>query len=328
MSKTKLFLALIAALYLHGTLPTYAASDDTLPNSVHVPGKILRMKIDLHAASVSPDAVALGDQINITPLLNEIQALRAKLKQKGTADDAEFTNTRLELNEARQEALEIIQQVNLEADYVEAQICEEQSLYADMLQHMTAARDKSIALTNALSFGTNGTLWAICEAIAIPTYAHPNLSVPSGIVGILAGVVPTFASFYAMKQVSGKKYSYKEEPNMLTKLFDRPVAMHCEYPDSVWNFLNSVPPNDATGRRRVDQIIDRWIEDKNIPSFTTRTSERQVDLITGTRAIPKTITIDLLSTRQTMLDQLTSEILKMKRLLLELMLAVRGTKHI
>ncbi len=132
-----------------------------------------------------------------------------------------------------------------------------------------------------------------------------------------------------MKQVAGKKYSYKEEPNMLAKLFDRPVALHYEYPDSVWMYLSAVPPNDPTGRRRVDQIIDRWVEDKNIPSFTSRTSEMQVDLVTGSKSFPKTLTIDLLSTRQTMLDQLTSEVLKMKRLLLELMLAVlRRNCHI
>lgn len=299
-----------------------------MPNSVQVPGKILQAKIDLHSRTVSPEAVAFAEQLELSPLLHRLQILRSQLRSRTDLNEPESIALRLEFNELREEALEKIQEVDLEVDYVEAQIVEEQSLYADMLSHMTTQRDKSIALTNAAAFGTNGALWAICEALAIPTYAHPNLSISSGIVGILAGVVPTFASFYAMRQVSGKKYSYQEEPNMLAKLFDRPVSLHCEYPDCVWIYLNSVPPNDTTGRRRVDQIVDRWIADKNIPSFTSRSSERQVDVITGTKSIPKTLTIDLLSTRQTMLDQLTSEILKMKRLLLELMLVVRGSKQI
>ena len=304
-----------------------AAIASSMPNSVHVPGKILQVKIDLRSPAMSPEAVALGDQLGLTPLISRIQSLRAQMRGRND-QDPDIHVLRSALNEARQEALEIVTQVDLEADYVEAQIVEEQSLYADMLQHMTAERDKSVAITNAVSFGTNGALWAACEAIAIPTYKQPILSIPSGILGVLAGVIPSFASFYAMRQVSGKKYSYKEEPNMLSKLFDRQVGLHCEYPDSVWNYLAAVPPNDPSGKRRVDQIIDRWIEDNNIPSFTSRSSERQVDLITGTKTIPKTLTIDLLSTRQTMLDQLTSEVLKMKRLLLELMLAVRGTKQI
>lgn len=320
------FFALSLAMFL-STLPQ-AVLADAMPNSVHVPGKILQVKIDLRSPDMSPEAVALGDQLNLTPLLGKIQTLRSQLRSRAGVTDVPTLAMRLEMNESREEALEIIQQVNLEADYVEAQIMEEQSLYADMLQHMTSNRDKSVAITNAVSFGTNGALWAVCEAIAIPTYKQPILSIPSGIVGILAGVVPSFASFYAMRQVAGKRYSYKEEPNMLAKLFDKPVALHCEYPDSVWNYLNSVPPNDPSGKRRVDQIIDRWVEDKNIPNFTSRTSERQVDLVTGSKSIPKTLTIDLLSTRQTMLDQLTSEVLKMKRLLLELMLAVRGSKQI
>ncbi|HNB23906.1 MAG TPA: hypothetical protein PKZ32_15930 [Candidatus Melainabacteria bacterium] len=320
----KLFASGLAIFLLSSSQLAIASS---MPNSVHVPGKILQVKIDLRSPTMSPEAVALGDQLGLTPLLSRIQSLRGQMRGRND-NDPDIHQLRLALNEARQEALEIVTQVDLEADYVEAQIVEEQSLYADMLQHMTAERDKSVAITNAVSFGTNGALWAVCEAIAVPTYRQPILSIPSGILGVLAGVIPSFASFYAMRQVAGKKYSYKEEPNMLSKLFDRPVGLHCEYPDSVWNYLAAVPPNDPSGKRRVDQIIDRWIVDNNIPSFTSRSSERQVDLITGTKTIPKTLTIDLLSTRQTMLDQLTSEVLKMKRLLLELMLAVRGTKQI
>jgi len=320
----KLFASGLAIFLLSSSQLAIASS---MPNSVHVPGKILQVKIDLRSPTMSPEAVALGDQLGLTPLLSRIQSLRGQMRGRND-NDPDIHQLRLALNEARQEALEIVTQVDLEADYVEAQIVEEQSLYADMLQHMTAERDKSVAITNAVSFGTNGALWAVCEAIAVPTYRQPILSIPSGILGVLAGVIPSFASFYAMRQVAGKKYSYKEEPNMLSKLFGRPVGLHCEYPDSVWNYLAAVPPNDPSGKRRVDQIIDRWIVDNNIPSFTSRSSERQVDLITGTKTIPKTLTIDLLSTRQTMLDQLTSEVLKMKRLLLELMLAVRGTKQI
>ena len=305
-----------------------SALANTLPNSVQVPGKILQAKIDLRSQSLSPEAVALGEQLNLSPLLYKIQDLRAQLQKRGSSPDGGALTLRLELSETRQEALEIILQTGLEADFVEAEIVEEQSLYADMLQHMTAARDRSVAITNAMSFGTNGALWAACEAVAIPTYALPKLAIPSGILGIFAGVVPSFASFYAMRQVAGKRYSYKEEPNMLAKLFDRPVGLHCEYPDSVWNYLNAVPPNDPSEKRRADYIIERWIEDNNIPSFTSRSNEKQVDLVTGSKTIPKALTIDLLSTRQTMLDQLTSEVLKMKRLLLELMLCVRGTKQI
>lgn len=325
----KRFILLVVSLsILLSTMPQAALAAPAMPNSVHVPGKILQVKIDLRSQEMSPEAVALGDQLNLTPLLRKIQTLRSQLRSRDGATDVPTLAMRLDMNESREDALEIIQQVNLEADFVEAQIMEEQSLYADMLQHMETNRDRSVAITNAVSFGTNGALWAVCEAIAIPTYKQPILSVPSGIVGILAGVVPSFASFYAMRQVAGKRYSYKEEPNMLAKIFDKPVGLHCEYPDSVWTYLNSVPPNDPSGKRRVDQIIDRWVEDKNIPNFTSRTSDRQVDLVTGSKSIPKTLTIDLLSTRQTMLDQLTSEVLKMKRLLLELMLAVRGTKRL
>jgi hypothetical protein len=326
LSKRIFLWFVIAAICAQTFTPTvFAASSRS--NSVDVPGKILQARIDLHSTEVSPDALGFAEQLNLLPVLKRIQELKGQISS-APLSDTDRALARTELGEARQTALEIIQQVDLEVDYVEAQISEEQSLYADMLQHMTYERDRSVALTNVAGFGANGILWTLCEAIAIPTYAHPNLSVPSGILGIAAGLVPTFASLYAMKQVSGKKYSYKEEPNMLSKLFDLKVGLRSEYPDSVWTFLTTVPPNDPTGKRRVDQIIDRWVEDKNLPSFKSRDSVRQVELITATRSIPKTLTIDLLSTRQAMLDQLSSEVLKINRLLLELMLVARGAKQI
>ncbi|MBC7996678.1 MAG: hypothetical protein IAF58_01975, partial [Leptolyngbya sp.] len=151
---------LIIAVCCNLTAPaTLAAS--VRSNTVDVPGKILQARIDLHSTEVSPDALGFAEQVNLLPILKKIQELKARIGSSSISD-ADKMIARAELSEARQSAIEIIQQVDLEVDYVEAQISEEQSLYADMLQHMTSERDKSVALTNVVGFGANGVLWTLC----------------------------------------------------------------------------------------------------------------------------------------------------------------------
>jgi hypothetical protein len=116
---------------------------------------------------------------------------------------------------------------------------------------------------------------------------------------------------------------------MLTKLFDLKPDLEDEYPAQVWSYMNSVPASEANGKKtRRDQLIDRWVADKNIPGFTDRTSKDQLELVTAYRSTKDGVTIDMLQTRETMLSQLSGEVMKMKRLLLELSMAVHGEKHV
>lgn len=88
-----------------------------------------------------------------------------------------------------------------------------------------------------------------------------------------------------------------------------------------------MPANDPTAKPRFDQIVDRWISDANMPAFTDRHSKGQLDVITASVARRKGLSIGTLTSRQVMLEQLSAEILKMKRLLLEITMAVQGDKE-
>jgi hypothetical protein len=178
-----------------------------------------------------------------------------------------------------------------------------------------------------LSFITNGALWAVCEAFAIPSYKHARYAIPSGILGIPAGMVPSLASMYTFKQINGKKATSEVEPNMLAKLFDYPTNPEIEYPRSVWEFLHQVPASEPSGKKRLDQIVDRWIADANMPAFTDRHSKKQLDVITASLAQRKGLSIGTLTARSVMLQQLEVEVWKMKRLLLELSMAVQSDKQ-
>src|SRR5262249_42909779 len=148
---------------------------------------------------------------------------------------------------------------------------------------------------------------------------HGNYAISSGITGILAGIIPSIASAYTLRAVNGPKHSAPAGPNMLAKMFNRSVSPEIEYPSSVWQFLNSIPADSTNGKKtRRELIVDRWVSDSNIPAFTDRSSQDQIDLVVASTEQKKTLTLGVLATRLTMLQQLGTEVFKMNRLLLEL----------
>jgi len=327
------FRSMIAALsFNYCLMPAFAqnafntvAMAETGANRQELPKQILRTGININATSVSPNTIQLSNDIHLTPLLERIQTLRKRLDL--ASDVTERSEIRLALLEAKQQADESITKTDSEIDYAIAEMNAELQVYSEVLSTFISNRDKVIARTNATAYIANGALWAAAEGLSIPTFRAPRLSVPSGTLGILAGVVPSIASLYTLKAVDGKKETSEVEPNMLAKLFNYPVSGDIEYPRSVWVFLNQVPADQPKGKSRKDQLVDRWIADANIPGFTDRHSQQQLDVITATVAQKKGLSITTLTSRTVMLQQLSAEVLKMKRFLLELKSVVVGEKE-
>lgn len=294
-------------------------------NSSKFPRQILRTGINLNARGVSANSVQLARDIQLTPVLERIQTLNSRISDPGASP--ERSEARLDLLEAKQQAWQIINRTSLEIDFTMAEMSAEQNVYTEILATFTGDRDKLLARVNALSFISNGALWAVCEGFDIPTHTKGFYANPSGITGILAGVIPSFASLYTLKAMNGKKKTSEVEPNMLAKLFNYPTTNDIEYPASVWAYLNEVPADEPSGKTRKEQMIDRWVADANIPGFTSRNSKDQLDVITASVAQKKGLSISTLGTRQSMLTQLSAEVMKMKRLLLELGMVVQGDKQ-
>lgn len=297
-------------------------------NTVDVPKQILKSGINLNNASLSPNSQQLADQLNLTPILLRIQELRAITASQKGETSLEALSNRISLQEAMETARGIILQTAFEADFVTSEIQAEQNVYEAVLSTFHSNRDRVVARTNAASFITNGILWAVSSGLAIPTYKYPGYSVQSGINGIIAGIVPSLASMYALKAYGGRHKTSEQEPNMLAKIFDYPTNSETDYPASIWKFLTTVPASEGGTRTRKDQLIDRWISDKNIPSFTDSKSKKQLDAVTASVAQKRGLCIENLNVRLVMLEQLEGEVLKLKRLLLELSMAVNGSKTI
>jgi hypothetical protein len=297
-------------------------------NSQAFPTQILKTGVNLQARVISANSRQLADQLNLLPVLQRIQNLRGQIDPTNFEPTTENIAKSQQLTASTVLALQIIEETDLAIEFVTAEIDAEENINNEILATFTSARDKAVLKTNALSFITNGALWAVGEALDIPTNTHPNYSVASGTFGILAGIVPTIASMYALKQLDGKKSMSEKDPNMLSKLFHYPTDIDIDYPEPVWKFLNAAPAGEPNSKSRRDQLIDRWISDKNISNFTDRTSAKQLDVITASVPQKKGLSISTLNARQSMLQQLESEILKMKRLLYELTMALNGKKQV
>ncbi|CAN5403063.1 hypothetical protein BH11CYA1_BH11CYA1_04640 [soil metagenome] len=306
-------------------------------NSVDVPKQILRTGINLEAKSISPNTLQLAQNLNLLPLLSRMKELKAKTalhSSSGNAATIESLSDRQELLELTQKAQNILIRTSLEVDFVVAEIDTEQNIYSEVLSSFQGSRDKLVARVNAGSFILNGALWTVCEALTVVSPLHPNYAIQSGIVGIAAGIVPSIASGYALKAYSGKHKTSEADPNMLAKIFNRPTNQDIEYPKSVWDFLNTIPAAEAggeagnPGRTRKEQLIERWVSDKNIPSFTDKSNARQIDILTASASQKKGLTIENLTVRTVMLEQLQGELAKMKRLLMEIAMVITDDKEV
>ncbi len=317
-----------------------SASREPNANIMDMPRQILKTGVILTSKRLSSNSIQLADSIGLSPILNDIELSRDKIKafhQSGQGRSLECLHIRQDLQDAIQKADAIIQRVNLEIDFTNAEIEAEVQLYNEILGEFIEDRDKKVARINAASFISNGILWTVCEALAIgsinTTYARNpkkclNLTIPSGIVGIAAGLVPSIASMYTLRAVNGAKKRSEAEPNMLAMLFNYPQNSEIEYPQSVWKFLHQIPADCPNTKPRIDHLIDRWISDSNIPDFNDRKSKAQLDVLTASVPREKGMSIETLTSRTVMLMQLHAEIQKMKRFLLELTMAVQGEKQL
>ena len=276
---------------------------------------------DLKTATVSPEAISLAEKLGMSESFHKLENLRQQAQRFQKVP----LELRADISELKEDITEKIEQTHLEIDYAQAELVLDIAFQSELLRAYTQARDNRVNAVNTWSFRTNGVLWAVAEGLDIPTYNHPRLSIPSGTVGILAGLVPSVFSLVALHESNGGHYESKTRPNMLSKLFDYPTTAAIEYPDSVMNFLHSTPTEGTIQTCRLGYLIDRWEHDENIHSFTNRNSKEQLDQLTGFKE--SRLTIELVSDRLTMLQQISAVISQMNRPLLELMMAARGLKH-
>jgi len=298
--------------------PMPAAKAGSSKNNENIQFAYIPYATDLHSKDVSKEAVQLAEQLKLAGTLREISALRqAQSTSKLSPEQS------MHLLEIREDVREVIEQTRMEIDYTDAEFSREEAVYSELLQAYTDARDTRVDRINAYGFRTNGILWAVGEALDIPTYASPKYAIPSGAIGIVAGLVPSAFSLYALRQEKGGKFERDPHPNMLSKVFGYQVPPEIDYPDSIWTWLNSTPPI-GTDKSRLKFLLAIWQNDINIHHFSVKPTKQQLDVLTAT--CQNDLTIRVISDRLVMIRALRAVILGITRPLLELLLVLRGSK--
>lgn len=281
-------------------------------------------RTDLTTTSLSPDALQLSGIIGISEKLHRIQDLADK--SKSISPSKLEQEEREEFRDLKEEVRESIERTRLEIEYTLAEVKVDQAIYGELVSVYSADRNLRVAKLNAAGFTLNGALWAASEALEIPSYRSPRLSIPSGALGIVAGVVPSLFSLYALKDASGSRFACHGYPNMLSKPFGYTTDTKTNIPDHIWSYMNSVPPDSGVTQTRIERLVERWLNNPNVRTYTDVASQTQRDRITGHAQC--TLTIDLLDDRLLMLNEMQALIHRINRPLLELMLVLQGEKRI
>jgi hypothetical protein len=291
--------------------------------SVLTPPATFRVLTDPYSDEVSTNAQQVIKILFLNDKLKQLHDLQQQAKAlNGQKLPLEL---RQDIADLKIEVLETIEQARLEIDFLVAEIEVEQASAEELLQAYTTERDNRVNRANLNAFRTNGVLWAVAEALDIPTYSHPRYSISSGTIGIAAGLVPSIFSAYAVHSLGGKKYEREPYPNVLCKIYGFPVLPAINYPDSVWRYLNTVPPGETTKTRR-DLLISHWVQDRNIHIFDHGITKTELTLLVGIDQ--SKVSIDLLTDRLTMVREVKAFALQMSRALLEINMIVREKKHL
>ncbi|HEY9685262.1 MAG TPA: hypothetical protein V6C86_27050 [Oculatellaceae cyanobacterium] len=279
---------------------------------------ILTVHSDPLAPEMSAEALQLADLMGIKDKLKRLSELNKLAKSSNLSIDQKEERWDLKFT-----LLETIEETRLQIDCVRGEIEEEEVVLEEARRLLGEERDDKVNRANINAFRTNGALWAVAEALDIPTYNRPKYSIPSGSIGIIAGIVPSIFSAVATRSSTGGTYKRQIYPNMLTKIFDVTPIPRVDYPGVVWLYLNTAAPGETKSRKQI--IQERWRKDPYINYFRHNTSSESIMLLTGNA--PYTGDLELVSDKLIMMGQVKAITLQMTRPLLEICMVVHDSKQ-
>jgi hypothetical protein len=270
---------------------------------------------------LTKESYQLADELGLIDLLTRLQQLKEHERHKrGVPLTPESTTLRLEISE-------VVLTTSLQCQAVNAQIEAESSSMIAIRAAMEGRRDKT-GRTNAIAnVVANGSVQAVGSMLQEPVETVPDsrYELPGEVVASAGTLMAAGLGAMALKQSKGMTLSAPVDPNMLAKIFKRPNSAKTEYPDVIWRYLNSVPPDSIKdGPTRRELLIQRWIKLGRIPSLETPKGRLYARTVAGTVPQRKAITLDMLDDRIAMLMDLRAEVNQIYNELLNMMLVVRA----
>jgi hypothetical protein len=246
-------------------------------------------------AALSPGAAEVARLMGVAGMVEELGRVAAP--ERGSQQALAL----------RQEITDAVLAASLDIDGLVAEMDNEWAQARDVRSLLEERRDRRITSNAIATIVIGGGVGVTGELL------HLKNEKAGAVVAAIAGGVSALLAAIATRQQKGGEMPLGNTPNMLAKILEQPAEFHSEYPDLVWNYLNSVPPAGGGQETRRAQLIRRWKELGRIGAETTPEGQRKIKLLTSSASQQKALSIDLLSDRAMMLSDVRAQVLLLKR---------------
>lgn len=264
---------------------------------------------------LTPQARQLVDELGLREHIDRLQQLCEHEKHKtGAPLTPEGTALRMEVTE-------VVLTTMLQCQEVIAQIDYEIADARELMAAMGSKRDKAILYNTYAALFANGIVASVGNLLEMPQTMNeqPGETLASG-ASLLSGGL----GYLALRQQGGAKLSSMIKPNMLAKVFKRPNDSDTEYPHIIWKYLNAVPPGVQNGQTRRQLLMQHWVLNGRLNDLTSPKSREYMRVVSGTIPQVKTVTMNMLDDRSSMLADVRATVSQIYKELLNLMLVVRA----
>jgi hypothetical protein len=261
--------------------------------------------------NLSASAAQTANIIGVEPLLARLSSFTAAKEPGATGMSVEELSLHQQITEA-------VVVASLDVDFVVDQVDNERAQIVESQSILLARRQRAIGTTNLATLALSTGLGAVSGVLQ---FSETTKGVGNAI-GFAAGGLSTLLSFRSLRQQHSEGRPEWVFPSMLAPFFSEP---HEEgvYPADVWGYLNSTPDGAASLPSRKEQLLAQWLSAGRFPPLESSDFNSKIGLLTSTDATDKKLSMDLLSERAAMLADVRDEVSEMKRLLVEILSAIR-----
>lgn len=273
----------------------FSTSDVSAHDSALLEPKRLGARHYIEGTSLTEDTLALAKMLTINQTLDDLSKLAKEPESKPNQENLVQVmllrqNCERKIQFASLELEEAL--ANIDGDLAYTQL--EYSLFADK-------RDRSIALNNAATFLTSGTLGILDSATGIK-YAAP---IPN-VFGITGNAAAVAFPLWGLRSPKYKSIQNGSVGNMLAPLFDLPYQ-GSGYDPIIWKYLNTVALDEKDNITRRQALLNRWKKFRNLSKEGTK-NEKYIKQLSGLLEPGEKVSLDLLKTRTELLVELRAEV--------------------
>jgi hypothetical protein len=266
---------------------------------------------------LSPGALEAAKVFGIADLVDQLYRLSETTRQQPQSTPS------LEALMLRQEITEAVVTASLEVDGLLAEIDSESAQISAIRAELESRRDRAINLNTI----ANIVAGAVSGVAGTALQFKSNTANTGNAIGVAGAGISTVLSFIGLRQQRGGKRALGVAPNLLAKVLDRKPEFHSDYPEDIWNYLNSVPPAEQGSETRRARLLKRWTELGRLENASSPKAQHKIDLLTSSVSEQRALSIDVLVDRGAMLADVRAQVSLINRDLSKLMLAVKSMRR-